>query len=635
MCIRDRSSSYRLSPQYYAKNLEAEKASGHSRFALKTSQMDNFRNFFGGRSNSQVGAQPPPPLGHSITSQGINAYGSEIPYSNVRSPAVYEDVSSYQGQAGYFGNPPQYGGGAQGDYQGNAGHVGADAGEGAPNSPEGYGAAFGRYVRSATAHAGAFAMEAAGKTSDAFGQAYDILKKQGDDIKEKVRQNYASIRNDLRMDMVDNKIRGFFVRQHDSLNEWVRLKVEGVIIKLLRTWHPKIKESLTDPDMPESLRTWVDDMVDELWPEIENEIILSMREEAMKTYVELPPNRDVFCLFYPWVWLRNWYLYTVDPYDFTIWRQMKWFSWWLILAVSLVPYYGVQTICFFIYFIMIDKSDEYQLVKFILSFKRLQFFTFGCLNGILGYAQYFICTARDESDPKVYSKCIIEGPGSKINYFLDVGGFGLQVALIWLAFIMLSCASREKGLPKFRYVTDDPFTQQHREVRCCCCMLSMENGGRLKGFMIYDIIVAIGVIVAFFVIHDILGVHKEFQAKAAIYSLQICYGLLSFPFLVFLVPSLDTVLTRSRPTAYDKRGNCVPAMKKMRFKPQVVDEETARVIRQEVDVADLYVNTGSIQISRLHRYVLQKCNVIYNILEDNVLEISLCITVQYLSLIHI
>eukprot|EP01016_Furgasonia_blochmanni_P040021 TRINITY_DN5058_c0_g1_i2.p1 TRINITY_DN5058_c0_g1~~TRINITY_DN5058_c0_g1_i2.p1 ORF type:complete len:369 (+),score=43.53 TRINITY_DN5058_c0_g1_i2:346-1452(+) len=316
----------------------------------------------------------------------------------------------------------------------------------------------------------------------------------------------------------------------------------------------------------------------------------SYRLEVMQPYVELPAKKEVFCLFLPWVWFRNWYLYTTDPYDHTIWRQMKWFSWWLLLIVSLVPVYGVQQITFLLYFLMIDKRDEYQLVNFILSFKKLQFITFGCINGITGYVGYFLCSVRNEADPKKYADCILEGPGSSINYFLDLGGFFLQVALIWIAFLLLPC-SEDKGLPKFRYVLKDEYTEhQIDEVRCCCCMLSMENGGRLKGFMIYDIITALGVVAAFFIIYMGLGVNKEFQIKGTLYFLQICYGFLSFPFLIFLVPFLNIVLTRSRPTAYDPNGNCVPAMKKMHFKPQVQDEETANLIRQESDVSELFMS---------------------------------------------
>jgi hypothetical protein len=36
------------------------------------------------------------------------------------------------------------------------------------------------------------------------------------------------------------------------------------------------------------------------------------------------------------------------------------------------------------------------------------------------------------------------------------------------------------------------------------------------------------------------------------------YGLLSLPFMVFIVPSITYLVTASRDTGYDKYGNCVP-----------------------------------------------------------------------------
>ena len=37
-------------------------------------------------------------------------------------------------------------------------------------------------------------------------------------------------------------------------------------------------------------------------------------------------------------------------------------------------------------------------------------------------------------------------------------------------------------------------------------------------------------------------------------------GLLSTPYVVFLIPVVSTWLTHTRPTAYDKAGNCVPKL---------------------------------------------------------------------------
>lgn len=45
---------------------------------------------------------------------------------------------------------------------------------------------------------------------------------------------------------------------------------------------------------------------------------------------------------------------------------------------------------------MIDKSDEFQLVQYILDFKKMIFITAGALNGIIGYILYFICATLNE-----------------------------------------------------------------------------------------------------------------------------------------------------------------------------------------------------------------------------------------------
>lgn len=42
------------------------------------------------------------------------------------------------------------------------------------------------------------------------------------------------------------------------------------------------------------------------------------------------------------------------------------------------------------------------------------------------------------------------------------------------------------------------------------------------------------------------------------YLAKTIYGLLSFPFLVFRIPGLTWILTRSHGTGYDVHGNCVP-----------------------------------------------------------------------------
>lgn len=56
---------------------------------------------------------------------------------------------------------------------------------------------------------------------------------------------------------------------------------------------------------------------------------------------------------------------------------------WVIFLVQLVPFFGVGVFFFFIDFLMIDKSDEYQLIFFITRFKSLFFLSYGVIKGVI------------------------------------------------------------------------------------------------------------------------------------------------------------------------------------------------------------------------------------------------------------
>jgi hypothetical protein len=45
-------------------------------------------------------------------------------------------------------------------------------------------------------------------------------------------------------------------------------KVENSVLKLLKIAHPKIKKAIKDPDMWLCVKDLLDDLVDELWPEV-------------------------------------------------------------------------------------------------------------------------------------------------------------------------------------------------------------------------------------------------------------------------------------------------------------------------------------------------------------------------------
>jgi len=72
-------------------------------------------------------------------------------------------------------------------------------------------------------------------------------------------------------------------------------KVEKSVVRLLRIAQPKIKKSLKDPDMWPCVKDLLDDLVDELWPEIEQEVLLKLRMKTSKPIVIVPTLKDLSC----------------------------------------------------------------------------------------------------------------------------------------------------------------------------------------------------------------------------------------------------------------------------------------------------------------------------------------------------
>jgi hypothetical protein len=89
--------------------------------------------------------------------------------------------------------------------------------------------------------------------------------------------------------------------------------------------------------------------------------------------------------------------------DLSFWQQIKTFSFWFWEIIAIFPFYGVQQFFFAFVFLAIDKSDEYQLTKFILEFKKLQFLS-GVINGMWGYIDYYFCSLYTFNTLEEYSK---------------------------------------------------------------------------------------------------------------------------------------------------------------------------------------------------------------------------------------
>ena len=362
---------------------------------------------------------------------------------------------------------------------------------------------------------------------------------------------------------IDSSAKALLRTVKDEINKWVRGQIEKNVRGLMRKHAPVfLKKKLKDPAMCDCVKKTVDDIVDAIWPEIETEIMMKLNY-ALYPIEEYPleevENGWLLCLC---VKIRAWYRYTSDPVDKTIWNQIRWFSWWVLTITKMIPFYFVQPGFFILHFFLMDMTDEFQCIAYILKFKGLQFLSAGVIKGLIGFTQYYICV--NYQDPKNGEhNCHNSGPGSSTNVLVELLSFLFMIAFVWLAALVMLC-SKTKGAARFQY--QDTSAEKPKNG-CCCCFhpanvkyyIYIPNtqiiyrGGRIWCFMMFDAVVFLMCAIAFLIVARFLSVKdKEWQLQADIYFCQFAYGILSFPFNLFAVAFFKTLVIKCRPTGYDK-----------------------------------------------------------------------------------
>ena len=93
----------------------------------------------------------------------------------------------------------------------------------------------------------------------------------------------------------------------------------------------------------------------------------------------------------------------------------------------------------------------------------------------------------------------------------------------------------------------------------------------LEGLLKYD--TACFLIVVALVVATLYGydVDEAWQRNSLIFWAKSLYALTAFPYMVFLVPGINRILTHARPTGYDPDGRCVP----MRVAKRKTDDPNA------------------------------------------------------------
>mmetsp|Transcript_132912 Transcript_132912/g.384268 ORF Transcript_132912/g.384268 Transcript_132912/m.384268 type:complete len:440 (+) Transcript_132912:42-1361(+) len=356
-------------------------------------------------------------------------------------------------------------------------------------------------------------------------------------------------------------------RLKSMLEVWVKQKIHSQIVSLVDRIPAVAKNSLEDEQMPRAVSRAKDRFVDAAWPDFRSEILLEAA--ILLDRADESPDverRGVDCF-------RAFFRYHLLPFDKSFWGKVRDPWWWLFSLIPLVPVYGVCPAWFFFVFLVLDKSDEFQLVSFILGFKGTAFISQGLIRALIGFTTFLGCVTSRASVSR--HDCDSSGPGTNSNLWPMTIGFLLQLMLVWGAFFLLPC-SKKKGQTALKGSINVE-EEGHARVR----------GGYIIYFLWYDLLM-------FCICAGIVGWCistrprfdlDDWPTHHTVFAAQVLYGVLSAPFFVFTLPLLQRVLTHAVPTAYDRKGACrkntgpPPPPRPVQAKREVVSDE---------DVADLY-----------------------------------------------
>ena len=124
------------------------------------------------------------------------------------------------------------------------------------------------------------------------------------------------------------------------------------------------------------------------------------------------------------------------PHNTSLWQNLT-NPWWVLFRVwCVIPFWGLSFWSHLLYFTCMDRTDEYQLVAFILSVKGNQFVRLGVVAAVTAYMAYWRCVNWG-------GQCQATGPGSSPYFGFEMIALALQTALSWLAFTYLPQSTKQ------------------------------------------------------------------------------------------------------------------------------------------------------------------------------------------------
>ncbi|CAD8110142.1 unnamed protein product [Paramecium sonneborni] len=346
---------------------------------------------------------------------------------------------------------------------------------------------------------------------------------------------------------LDAHVKKKILEKKQHINLWIAGQLDTKIVSLMSNMEPKISESVKKSVPFDFMQDFMHDTAINLWKDFTDLVRLEIRAKLDTKKVEIK-KRDVKGLLSQF---KNFILYSLYPADLTTKDHMSRISYKIIKLLQFTPYMGLQPLIFSIILLCIHK-EEYQLVNYIADYKSIQFLTNGLFPCLIAYFYQFFYD---------------QGPGKHHSLFVLTITFLAQFINIWIAFYLLK-QSHSKGEALKAELT---ITQE-------------EKGGRLRYFLIYDLIcliIVVGVSIIIYIEHTINDPKQSFGDL--LFFTRTIYAFLSFPFIIFIFPFFVKLLTNAISTGYDKYGNCIQALNSI----QMSYQQAALTRKEDVDIEEI------------------------------------------------
>jgi len=401
-------------------------------------------------------------------------------------------------------------------------------------------------------------------TKDALASFIDATDEAGVWAQEKIEEEYTKALKTAGLNRELIKVRMF------DYTAGVRSNIIGGFKDMIKS------ACLSDPDMWPLITTAYRDTLDKVLHDIEHEIEVSLEAAILKQQSSLrlegPRGEAAWERIY--LRIRAFMLYHYLPHDLSIFGKIQDPAYIVLLFVTLLPVHFLRLTFLFMllgFIVYPSPPDEFQLINFILMTKGSQFLSSGLFTMARGSMMYFRCFSCCKAD---MAQCIVvNGPGSVDSLLLASIDYLGAIVLPWLAFHWLpySHKSIARTYVGRRLELDDVTEEDEgmRRTKSFASKVLVFQGGRLRKLLVWDVkcfsfsLVVLSVMATCTWREDegnldlFTWLWTSAQFKEDMFWAKVLYGLLSLPFLPFMIPLFLKVLTHCECTGFNEHGACV------------------------------------------------------------------------------